>query len=213
MAIRDIITNKQKIVQVLSGNEVEELLSDNNHRNLLHFLFKGPLTVEELEIAFHDSGNEKSDKTIYRYLNKLKKAGLVIEAGKRIFSDQNNQIKTQTLFSRVAKIIFTPISRFDGDKNLEKRALEVTNILLKERLGHNKLAESKCLLTNINQVMEMKKKIVSDIFENIKNPKVLDMVEEFDIHELYPILDYLGWILVSIEQPQVLKDINKCYTK
>ncbi|MHA1505497.1 MAG: hypothetical protein ACTSPT_09955, partial [Candidatus Heimdallarchaeota archaeon] len=71
----------------------------------------------------------------------------------------------------------------------------------------------KCLLTNINQVMEMKKKIVSDIFENINNPKVLDMVEEFDIHELYPILDYLGWILVSIEQPQVLKDINKCYTK
>ncbi|MHA1186899.1 MAG: hypothetical protein ACTSSK_08510 [Candidatus Heimdallarchaeota archaeon] len=49
MAIRDIITNKQKIVQVLSGNEVEELLSDNNHRNLLHFLFKGPLTVEVLE--------------------------------------------------------------------------------------------------------------------------------------------------------------------
>ncbi|MHA1124806.1 MAG: hypothetical protein ACTSO7_02920 [Candidatus Heimdallarchaeota archaeon] len=213
MTFRDIITNKQKIVQVFTDTEVEALLKDNNHRTLLFFLFKGPLTVEELEIAFEDSGNEKSDKTIYRYLNKLKKAGLVIEAGKRIFSDQNNQIKTQTLFSRVAKIIFTPISRFDGDKNLEQRALQVTNILLKERLGHKNLAESNCLLENINGIMEVKKKIISSIFENIENPDLLNMVEEFDIHELYPILDYLGWILLSLEQPEMIKSFNKCYTK
>ena len=213
MTFRDIITNKQKIVQVFIEADVEELLSDNNHRSLLHFLFKGPLTVEELEIAFEDSGNEKSDKTIYRYLNKLKKAGLVIEAGKRIFSDQDNQIKTKTLFSRVAKIIFTPISRFAGDKNLEQRALEVTNILLKERLGFKELADSKCLLNNLNEIMEIKKQTISNIFDNIDNPELLKMVEEFDIHELYPILDYLGWILLSIEKPEMIKNFNNCYTK
>ena len=213
MTHRDIITNKQKIVQVFTESTVEDLLADNNHRNLLHFLFKGPLTVEELEIAFNESGNEKSDKTIYRYLNKLKKAGLVIEAGKRIFSDQDNQIKTQTLFSRVAKIIFTPISRFDGDKNLEERALMVTNILLKERLGHKELAKSACLLDNLNKVMEVKKQIISSIFEKIDNPELLGMVEKFDIHELYPILDYLGWILLSFENPEMIKNFNKCYIK
>ncbi|MCK5184231.1 MAG: ArsR family transcriptional regulator, partial [Candidatus Heimdallarchaeota archaeon] len=79
MAFRDIITNQQKVVQVFTGDEIEELLSETNHRQVLHFLFKGPLTVEELEIAFEKSGNDKSDKSISRYLGKLKKAGLVIE--------------------------------------------------------------------------------------------------------------------------------------
>jgi len=39
MAIRDIITNKQKIVQVLSGNEVEELLSDQITIIEIYYIF------------------------------------------------------------------------------------------------------------------------------------------------------------------------------
>ncbi|MFW9924523.1 MAG: ArsR family transcriptional regulator, partial [Candidatus Thorarchaeota archaeon] len=147
MTYQDIITNKQKLVEVFEDNNVEGVLDDDNHRYLLHYLNKGPLTVEELRIAFVKSGNEKSDKTIYRYLNKLKKAGLVIEAGKRIFMDEENQIKTQTLFARVAKIIFTPYNKMERNPELKRKSLNILNNVLKERLKINTDAKLDCLDT------------------------------------------------------------------
>ncbi len=52
---------------------------------------------------------KKSDKTIYGYLNKLKKANLVMETGKRIITYSESQIKTLTLYSRTAKVFYIAI--------------------------------------------------------------------------------------------------------
>jgi len=211
MAFRDIITNQQKVVQVFTDDEVEELLTEKNHRQVLHFLFKGPLTVEELEIAFEKSGNEKSDKSIYRYLGKLKKVGLVIEAGKRIFTDQDNQIKTQTLFARVAKIIFAPVRFYEQQEGIERRSLELVNEILKERMGLRGSADLKCLKSKMDIIYKRRNKTMKEFFENVDSDKILNLIQDFEIHELYPILDFTGWILLFEQHPEFFKDLVECY--
>ena len=211
MAFRDIITNQQKVVQVFTGEEIEELLSERNHRQVLHFLFKGPLTVEELEIAFEKSGNEKSDKSIYRYLGKLKRAGLVIEAGKRIFSDQANQIKTQTLFARVSKIIFAPVKFYEQQEKIEKRSLELVNEILKERLGYNDSADLDCLKGKMDIIYKQRNQIMKEFFENVNSDKILTLIQDFEIHELYPVFDFSGCILLFEDHPEFFKELGKCY--
>ena len=212
MTHQDIITNQQKLVQVMSDMKVEDVLDDDNHRFLLHFLVNGPLTVEELKIEFKKSGNEKSDKTIYRYLNKLKKAGLVIEAGKRIFTDKNNQIKTQTLFARVAKIIFTPQNKIDSNPELKQRSLQITGMLLKDRLGLEKDANLKCIQKQVETITQAKNQIVADYFKSSKNTELMKLIQTMDIYDLYPILDTASWILLLNENPEAVKEIIKCFS-
>lgn len=212
MTQKDIITNKQNLVEVFEDNEVEEALDDKNHRFLLHALFKGPLTVDEIQLAFKNSGNEKSDKTIYRYLNKLKKAGLVIEAGKRVFMDDDNQIKTQTLFSRVAKIIFTPYNKIEEHPELKRKSLTIINDILKERFNLRSDAKFDCLDDKVQNLTSLKNATIADFFENTKNQDLIQTVQTMDINELYPILDVVSWIILATEKPDVIKDLKECYT-
>ncbi|NHJ85930.1 MAG: winged helix-turn-helix transcriptional regulator [Asgard group archaeon] len=211
MLYKDIITNNQKVVQVFTGEEIEKILEDDNHRQILQFLFRGPLTVEELELAYKQSGIIKSDKSIYRYLGRLKKAGLVIEAGKRIFSENENQIKTQTLFSRVAKIIYSPVRGITRQTELETKSLEILNIILQEKLGFKSQAEPNCLKNNTKLITRKKNEALSNFFNETKNERLLSLVEEFDIHELYPVLDLAGWIILYEEHPEIVKEFIKCY--
>ncbi|MGC9779900.1 MAG: winged helix-turn-helix transcriptional regulator [Candidatus Heimdallarchaeota archaeon] len=211
MSQRDIITNQQKIVQFFSSDDIKDTLADENHRQVLHFLFKGPLTVEELEVAFKKSGNDKSDKSIYRYLSKLKKTGLVIEAGKRFLSDTENQIKTQTLFSRVSKIIFAPLGVFGPEEELRSKSLEIVNLIFQERMNFKNSADKACLKEKIEGVYTQKNNTIAQFFEGNNNEKLLSLIQELDIHELYPILDFAGWVLLFEEHPEVLKEFVKCF--
>ncbi|HUU77892.1 MAG TPA: ArsR family transcriptional regulator [candidate division Zixibacteria bacterium] len=211
MSFQDIITNQQKLVQVMTGKMIEEALEDDNHRYLLHYLFQGPLTVEELKIAFKQSGNEKSDKTIYRYLNKLKKAGLVIEAGKRIYTDKDNQIKTQTLFARIAKVIFTPFNKADRDPNLKKKSLKITSLILKEKLGQKGNADLNCLQNKIDNLVYSKQELIASYFQDTDNSEIISLIQTMDIAELFPILDIASWILLLIEKPEIINQILDCF--
>jgi len=211
MTHQDIITNEQQLVKVLSEVSVENVLDDDNHRFLLHFLVKQPLTVDEIKIEFNKSGNDKSDKTIYRYLKKLKRAGLVIEAGKRIFTDNKNQIKTQTLFARVAKIIFTPQGKTDKNPKLKQTSLKITSMLLKDRLNLRSDADLDCIQKQVDNITKVKNELISDHFQSSKNSELMGLIQTMDIYELYPILDTVSWILLLNENPDAVKEIIKCF--
>ena len=211
MDYTDVITNKQKVVKIFPGKDVEEILTDENNRVILQFLFKGPLTIEDLQLAYNNIGSKKSDKSIYRYLGILKKAGLVIEAGKRIYSDKDNQIKTQTLFSRVAKIIFTPYKRLERKEGLENKTYDILKIILQEKLGLKNSSNNACLKTNVDKLYNIKNEAIAKYFENINDEKILNLIEEFEIHELYPVLDLASWIILFEEHPETIKEFIRCF--
>ena len=165
--------------------------------------------MDELAIAFKKSGEKKDIKSIYRYLKNLKNANLVIEAGKRF--TESAPIKTKTLFSRAAKIIFTPSSRFEGVEDIEKRSYEILNTILREKLGYKNTAPYDCLKSNTQNLVKEKNKAIAAYFENNRNSQLIEQIEEFEIHELYPILDLAGWVILFEEHPEILKDMLRCY--
>ena len=127
MDYRDIITFEQQPVLII-GNEEKidykdaktgekksvlkaSLLGDPLYSPILTALKKGPLTVRELEKAYEKLANEpKSDKTLYRYLKFLEKAGLVAPAGQRVTVGKT---ATEALYARTAKLFYASFAYND----------------------------------------------------------------------------------------------------
>ncbi|MHA1212083.1 MAG: hypothetical protein ACTSSH_06445, partial [Candidatus Heimdallarchaeota archaeon] len=118
MKSQDVIINKEKLVKTIYDlNNARCLQDDKNCELLLNFLLKGPMTFQDIKNAFKEVNAEKSDKTVYGYLNRLKKSTLVMEAGKRIITYSESHIKTLTLYSRTAKVFYIAI---DMEKDTSK---------------------------------------------------------------------------------------------
>ena len=100
MEVQDVITYNQKIVSYIKDKDIAQYFYDKDYGLLLQFLRSGPKTIKEIENAYSSAENEKSDKTIYRYIKDLTEHGLVVEAGKRIYTDEQNKNKTSTIFMR-----------------------------------------------------------------------------------------------------------------
>ena len=102
----DAITFTPDRVKIIREKDEIKTLYDPNHGPIIRALRKGPMTVRELEEAYKKEAKTKedleakTDKTIYRYLKDLKKANLVVEAGKRV---KIGKTATESLFSRTAE--------------------------------------------------------------------------------------------------------------
>jgi hypothetical protein len=104
---QDAITQKQALVFEVTDDNTLELFQDKNLMYILTLLRSTPyMTFKEFEEAFKTKGKEKSNKTMYRYLKRLEEGQLIIQAGKRVYIDENKKIRTETLYMRTAKIFF-----------------------------------------------------------------------------------------------------------
>jgi len=122
-----------------------------------------------------------------------------------------DKIKTQTLFARVSKIIFAPIKFYEQQESIERRSLELVNEILKESLGHRDSANLDCLKDKMDVIYKQRNQAMKDFFENVNSDKILNLIQNFEIHELYPILDFTGWILLFEKHPEFFKELGKCF--
>lgn len=106
MSYQDVVTVKEDFYKIIKDPKNAQFLYDENLSMMIIALRKGPLTIEEIMEYYKENENEKALKTIYRYIKQLQEAGLVIEAGKRIYTDEINRNKSATIYSRTAKVFF-----------------------------------------------------------------------------------------------------------
>ncbi|MHA2248552.1 MAG: hypothetical protein ACXADY_26640 [Candidatus Hodarchaeales archaeon] len=187
---RDVISYEEALFKVLRDKKTLEIFKNKNLAYLLKFLrdYQRPMTVKELEDAFKEesriTGNknlEKSDKTIYRYLGKLEKTGLVIQAGVRMYPEKT---KSQTLYGRPAKLflpdysITPPVS--PKTKEEESKVTKGVEILIRNYFGYEKTSESEA---KINELIQ---KFTRDFYD-----KKIQLVEksEGEIDEVMKDLD------------------------
>ena len=150
---KDVISYEEQLFKVLKDEKKLKLFENKNLAYLLKFLrdFQRPMTVKDLQEAFKEesriSGNislSKSDKTIYRYLNNLEKAGLVVQAGVRMYPDKT---KSQTLYGRPAKIFLPDYSAIERvispkTKDEEYGIAKGVEILIRNYFGYEKTPKS-----------------------------------------------------------------------
>ncbi len=207
---QDVITYNQKTVIALTEEQVDLLYSDANLGYIIKFLRVGPRTVKELEKDFTKKGIKKSDKSIYRYLKNLIEVGMVAKAGKRITSKGAGELQSETIYIRTAKIFLT--------ENLKKKlgSLEEKDIELFYDTIYSLLAgkfkdeiKTEKGVDNLINILESKKsKLVHDILGSA-NEETMEKISKLDWGLLDYLMEYIGWLALSIEF-DVVKEIEDC---
>ena len=212
MKTQDVIINKERLVKTIFDNKSAKCLQDDkNCELLLNFLLKGPMIFEDIKNAFKEVNSEKSDKTIYGYLNKLKKADLVMEAGKRIITYSESHIKTLTLYSRTAKVFYIAIELDEKHMRTIDVHFEVLEKIACQLLNCDQVDEN-CFKDFYNDFTD-KKRIDINKINDISNPEILDLLASFNVRSTKYIIDTLCWILYIGGNPEVYKSLIKCFKK
>jgi hypothetical protein len=213
METQDVIINKEKLVKTIYDlDSVKCLQDDKNCELLLNFLLDSPLTFEDIKEAFKIVNAQKSDKTIYGYLNRLKKANLVMEAGKRIITYSESHIKTLTLYSRTAKVFYIALD-LSGDAKEDKsdEYFKVIGRITCQLLNFKKFDEA-CFRKIYSEITK-KKRIDIEKINSINNPEILDLVATFDVRATKYILDTVCWFAYVGEHPEIYQEMIKCFSK
>ena len=207
---QDVITYKQKTVVALTEEQVEQLFSDANLSYIIKFLRPGPRTVKELEKDFEKKGIKKSDKSIYRYLKNLIEVGMVAKAGKRITSKGAGELQSETIYIRTAKMFLTENLRKKMN-TLDEKAVELfydTIFSLLAGKFKDKIETDKGVDKLINTLETRKFELVNDILGNA-DEETLCKVNSLDWGLLDYLIEYIGWLALSLEY-DVVKEIQNC---
>jgi len=210
MESQDVITFRQIPVKIINDEKTLSFFMDPNLKSVVSFLKKGPMTISDLERLFKEKGNEKSDKSIYRYLHKLIQAKIVAKAGKRVTSTDEENLASETLYTRSAKAFITvqPVDESrDCGLGAECPVWEATRLLLSQLLGNTgdkaKFAEF------ANRLDKEKDKLAIQLFENA-DEETLEKIANLDWQGINYVLQFVGWFALIAEQ-DVKADIEKIF--
>ncbi|MBD3191263.1 MAG: hypothetical protein GF308_11495 [Candidatus Heimdallarchaeota archaeon] len=170
--VKDVITYVQDIFKELSTEEFTSFFYDENYRIILMNLRSKAKTIEEIQTHYKEASNEKSIMSIYRYLRKLKEVGLVVEAGKRIISKQNQTHETKTLYLTSAKLYYNSAissKRYEDQPEIRQKECQIYKLLLESFFP-----EKEADLTEINKII---KTVYQHGINNIK--KIINENEEY----------------------------------
>lgn len=199
MVSQEVITYKQKPVRIISDEKTLEYFKDENLMRVVKFLRNGPMSISDLEEAFKKIGDEKSDKTIYRYLHKLIKAKLVAKAGKRVTSVNENDLVSETIYLRTAKafITVTPIDIRECKGDSSCPVWDVTRLLVGQLLG--KEADPAKFAEFASKIDQEKDKLVIELFKDA-DEETLDKVAALDWSGINHVLQFAGWLAYSTQK-------------
>ncbi|MHA1124807.1 MAG: hypothetical protein ACTSO7_02915 [Candidatus Heimdallarchaeota archaeon] len=212
MSVQDVIIIQEKLVKRINKIENAKCLTDDkNCELLLDFLLKGPMTFEDIKKAFIKVDEKKSDKTIYGYLNKLKKADLVMETGKRIVTYSESQIKTLTLYSRTAKVFYIALDlEGDGIDNQYDDYFNVLSKLMCEMMNLKNIDE-KCFKKIYDEFIVKRRTDIEKLNE-IENPEILDLLATFNSRGTKFVIDTLMWLTFINDKNKIYDELRKCFS-
>lgn len=199
MKIQDVITYNQKITANITDKEIAKYFYDQDYGILLKFLRTGPKTIKEIEEAYRLVDNEKSDKTIYRYIKDLSEKGLVVEAGQRIFTDEEHRNKSVKIYMRTAKVFHDNSGAMKGEseveKTKEKKAYYRAYKILLDLLEEDKDFTEECIEGIIDKIYLEGQKLATQLIEK-SGDEVFQLLAEYDFTEVNEFIMNLAWIIM-----------------
>ncbi len=204
---QDAISFKQQFVKVLRGKETK-IWSNEKLVQVIKILQKGPMTLNEISAAYKLKGEEKSDITLYRYLKTLEKLNLVVPGGKRVSMNEKNQLKSQTLYVRTAKLFFK------GDfPNLAKHdkadlIVRATGLILGQMI-ENKNASEELILNLIEEIENRRLSLIEELVKTTGD-QLLELLTDVDWKDIDTLIHRVGWLALILEE--IWNDkILECY--
>ncbi|MCG3221692.1 MAG: hypothetical protein H7641_09965 [Candidatus Heimdallarchaeota archaeon] len=217
MTYQDVISIEPSIFKYITVDTNDPTLRDENVAFLRTLLRqKGPMTVRDVVKEYENNSNKKSDKTIYRYLGRLAEAGIAAKVGKRVFIDEENNIRTETLYGNSAYLYLTTADIHPFSENAEGAVLlkrdpitKVIGLFLKKRLSARRIDEEclkKILVKRHTNAQDYLVKTIESGDEEIYN-----LVKELEFYDTGVILEIVAWIGSIMSNPNIVKEIEKCF--
>lgn len=207
---KDLLTYKQKAVQILSKDELNILL-DENYSKIFTFLRNSPKTVEEILDTFTNSNLLKSKKTIYRYLNFLTKKNLIHLAGKRVVVQPDQKLLSYNLYVRSSKFYLnqkyvSEENRFDSDvQEIMQQYSEGMRCFFEILLGKD--LDFPPFFEKMSDLIIKKESALLGMLQDIPIQK-LERIKEIEYLELNRILESVLWMNLIYTYPDIHKRVT-----
>lgn len=209
VAYRDVIRQLPDIQFILPTNDPRRHYIENPaYIPLFHVLRDGSMTIEELVEKYNQVAPvSRTRSTIYRYVNTLKNAKLVIEVGQRVTPGKK---ATQKLYAPVARMIIfqdEQLLGWDSERNLWllDSIIKILRFLYPELPKVNK----KCFREFLIAVWQYIKVGLSKLSPT-KNKDVFDLLHTYNWTEFYvaytTFLDYD----VYLNNPNLYEQLRQC---
>lgn len=173
------------------------------------------MTLREIEIEYNklaetsEFAEPKSDTTIYRYLKAFEKAGLVTQAGRRVYFGKT---ATEILYCRTASVFLgrnLPLTYWRSDRGRQffKRVFAGLGQIYD---GYKPI--KKCLDDFIPRFEKAKDEEAMKLLDKIDD-KALEIISDGDMWEItetFAIVRLFGLIL---NRPEILNELQTCFKK
>ncbi|QEE18074.1 hypothetical protein DSAG12_03912 [Promethearchaeum syntrophicum] len=207
---KDVLTYKQKAVQILSKDELNILL-DEHYSKIFTFLRNSPKTVEEILEIFSNSTISKSKKTIYRYLNFLTKKNLIHLAGKRVIVQPDQKLSSYNLYIRSSKFylnqkFISEENRMDSDVHgILQQYCTGMSCFLEILLGKD--IDFPPFFKKMSDLIIKKESALLEMLRVIPIQK-LERIKDIDYLELNRILESVLWMNLIYTNPSIHENIK-----
>ncbi len=195
MESKDLVTFKPEIIKMVDA-KIFSTFTDEHLTAVLSFLrISSSMTVPDIVSAFKVQKIIKSDSTVYRYVQKLIDNDLVTKSGKRITSVTPEEIRSETLYSRTARVFVDKSSIPDFDETPSGKPCFICNLsaqLLQQLFPKNTLS-AECFSKIISKIEHNRIKLFTQLVENA-DQKVLDQFDDISFEQVKEIINLTGWI-------------------
>ena len=200
-----------------------ELLKDEAYSPIINTLIERPMTIKELTKKYNeivkeravklnipfeafDKKMKRSEKSIYRYVNDLIEANLVVVAGRRIITDRT---ASENLYGRTAKVfLMKQLSDDYWDKEEAQNSLWKIAKMLSLVLD-KPVPSTKCLAEVLNDLDSNRLREVYKGLEE-KYDEVSEILLDGTIKESNKILDIVSALIRILNSEEYLNKLKKC---
>ena len=205
-----IVTYEPNFFKFINTDLEYKLLQDKNHYPIVRILYKGPLTVRELQVEYEElTGKEKSDKTIYRYIKNLVDAGLLTNCGQLFIPGKT---ATENLFSRTAHFFYM---RSYKDKIIEsehgEKIIETIGMMLLQLNPNKKNFSSECIKSIILKLSKSNEIHLEKSIES-KEEQLISDLSNYNLDEIEFIFKQVILISSLLSSSEIISSINQCFS-
>lgn len=203
LQIKDKYKDKYKdkeYTKVLTEDKITSLLKKDK------FSKEDEKLIRYVLLLFKLDHNKKSDKTIYRYINELTQAGLLIKAGQRVITGKT---ATETLYARKAKIYLLRQQAHDTWQCDEcTSTLEKVGALigLSQKIDQPSVDSLAKLMAKIDMFHEDEQ---IRLFEQ-NEKKVLEIIKDCTFKETSHILETFKLIFLLMNSQEFKEELEDC---
>lgn len=206
----DLLDYEPKPLIIFEDENTLTLLRNPLYIPIVSILRNGPKTLKEIKEEYKKQTDKiPADKSLYRHLKILKDAGIITEAGRRVYT---NQTLTEKLFGRTAYFFYTRPNRENATSSemLEKHSTLLSKIFQLSIEGSK--PTPKGLLEIINKINLSSQKSHDELFGDHAE-ELVEIFEGVSTEDLRRVIDYYWIIRLLLEKSDFDGDFKKYLTK